>query len=560
MMKAIRSIPKVSVKSVLVDVTHSPLAFANIMAVTIRIFVCFVLFWITFCILPSSTAGVGSTDQSSGACASQPCENDGNCIEVNAAFICVCPDGFNGLRCENNVSRPKSEADACTSNPCNAGICVSSGPDRYTCMCTAGWEGENCERDVDECRISNANCETDLTCVNTEGSYTCENLTCKDNPCRNGGLCHQPIGSYPRCLCSEGFTGLHCDMEIIATTSPEPDVGICDREPCQNQGECTPSTSSPSGFTCRCFSGFSGALCDVPLHVVCLYDEVTYHEADVRYVDCNECHCQKGSWFCTKKFCGTIHGSFHFINNYDLIEEDAEEFQRLLREDLINVFSIPQEMLDDIEYPGRYNSVSLQAQNDVKKISADIESMLSTANYSFTFQGEELIVDPDSVFFEMEQSRAPSSTDPNMIAPAWDLDTLYVIIIVISIGIVVLFVVLLCLARVCVKRHKAKTKAKQYQQGENGEAHNLNNSRQITTIPNHLYAVIDNSENYQDVDDVSISMEDSSAYHTYEKPSTNGSNLAMQPTLEYKELEPYRDHEEETCCQLERDILENTEL
>lgn len=66
------------------------------------------------------------------------------------------------------------EADACTSNPCNAGICVSSGPDRYTCMCTAGWEGENCERDVDECRISNANCETDLTCVNTEGSYTCE--------------------------------------------------------------------------------------------------------------------------------------------------------------------------------------------------------------------------------------------------------------------------------------------------------------------------------------------------------------------------------------------------
>lgn len=47
-------------------------------------------------------------DQSSGACASQPCENDGNCIEVNAAFICVCPDGFNGLRCENNVSRPKS--------------------------------------------------------------------------------------------------------------------------------------------------------------------------------------------------------------------------------------------------------------------------------------------------------------------------------------------------------------------------------------------------------------------------------------------------------------------
>lgn len=59
------------------------------------------------------------------------------------------------------------------------------------------------------------------------------------------------------------------------------------------------------------------------------------------------------------------------------------------------------------------------------------------------------MVDPDSVFFEMEQSQAPS-TDPNMIAPAWDLDTLYVIIIIISIGIVVLFVVLLCLARVCV--------------------------------------------------------------------------------------------------------------
>lgn len=74
--------------------------------------------------------------------------------------------------------------------------------------------------------------------------------------------------------------------------------------------------------------------------------------------------------------------------------------------------------------------------------------------------------------------------------------------------------------------------------------------------------MIDNSlDGYDEEEGVSVNMGNgTSQFHTYEKPRANGdSMLANQTTMEYKELEPYRD-QEDNCCQLERDILQSQEL
>ena len=51
-------------------------------------------------------------------CASGPCLNSGNCINLLNSFSCQCFTGFEGVFCEIN----KNE---CISNPCqNGGECV----------------------------------------------------------------------------------------------------------------------------------------------------------------------------------------------------------------------------------------------------------------------------------------------------------------------------------------------------------------------------------------------------------------------------------------------------
>ena len=61
-------------------------------------------------------------------------------IHCNAYFVhsCVCPKGFEGRNCEVNV-------DDCASNPCyNNGTCIDlvSG---YECVCAKQYSGAHCE-------------------------------------------------------------------------------------------------------------------------------------------------------------------------------------------------------------------------------------------------------------------------------------------------------------------------------------------------------------------------------------------------------------------------------
>ena len=64
----------------------------------------------------------------------------------------------------------------CASNPCeNEGMCVESEDGQgVSCLCSGtGFEGALCNEDIDECEADIATCTPNSTCTNTEGGYDC---------------------------------------------------------------------------------------------------------------------------------------------------------------------------------------------------------------------------------------------------------------------------------------------------------------------------------------------------------------------------------------------------
>ncbi|XP_072028404.1 tenascin-like [Amphiura filiformis] len=76
-------------------------------------------------------------------CTPSPCLNGGVCVNGANTFICQCPTGFTGTRCETNI-------DDCVPNQClNGGVCVD-GINMFTCQCPQGFSGTLCEIGKDQ--------------------------------------------------------------------------------------------------------------------------------------------------------------------------------------------------------------------------------------------------------------------------------------------------------------------------------------------------------------------------------------------------------------------------
>ena len=70
-------------------------------------------------------------------CFDGACFQNGTCRDLVGTFICDCPPGFVGQRCEGDINE-------CLDDPCNPNgtlDCMQKSND-YECVCKLGYEGK----------------------------------------------------------------------------------------------------------------------------------------------------------------------------------------------------------------------------------------------------------------------------------------------------------------------------------------------------------------------------------------------------------------------------------
>ncbi|XP_067868625.1 protein crumbs homolog 1-like isoform X1 [Heterodontus francisci] len=193
------------------------------------------------------------------ACYFNLCMNNGTCKTTPGSlqYNCTCLPGFAGTQCSLNINE-------CESNPCQ-GVhidCIDR-VNGYSCLCSPGYAGENCTTEINECLINS--CKNNGTCLDGIGNYTCDCQPgytgvncetdiddCASNPCLNGALCIQGINEY-KCFCVPGYQGPNCEI----------DINECASRPCRNGATCIHDVDR---YLCVCLLGYKGLNCEVEIN------------------------------------------------------------------------------------------------------------------------------------------------------------------------------------------------------------------------------------------------------------------------------------------------------
>ncbi|RWS23335.1 cubilin-like protein, partial [Leptotrombidium deliense] len=253
------------------------------------------------------------------------CQNGAKCINVPGSYRCECNAEWKGIHCtdKHDDCDGASNNELCGHGTCVNVARRVSGQPNYRCACDQGWktDGVNpaCNVDVDECSLSKPPCSVNppVDCFNFPGSFSCGNCPfgftgngiactdineclidnggCSQSPrvqctntygsricgpcppafigdgvtCTFSGLCTQNNGgcnAHAKCVenggdvsceCPDGYTGTGIGPNGCNVVSNS----ICSSNPCIF-GTCI-GNAMKTGFTCRCFKGWSGDLCTV---------------------------------------------------------------------------------------------------------------------------------------------------------------------------------------------------------------------------------------------------------------------------------------------------------
>nr|XP_023016002.1 sushi, von Willebrand factor type A, EGF and pentraxin domain-containing protein 1-like [Leptinotarsa decemlineata] len=102
------------------------------------------------------------------SCSENLCENNGTCVDEHDSFRCECIGGFIGKRC--NLL-------PCDYRPCGLNsICVNKNEGNvtkasYSCVCPEGFSGDTCAEQINHC--AGSPCTNGGTCVSHTTNYSC---------------------------------------------------------------------------------------------------------------------------------------------------------------------------------------------------------------------------------------------------------------------------------------------------------------------------------------------------------------------------------------------------
>lgn len=226
-------------------------------------------------------------------CDPDPCENGGICSDGFGSYLCTCPSGFEGDRCEINITSEPS-ADPSSSPSKEPSLVPSLAPSLSptgspevspsaspsTPIPTASPKESPSARPSGSPEASPSSAPT-----NSPSQFN----DCASDPCVNGGACVEfPGQGMFNCSCPLGYTGARC----------ETNVNDCADNPCQN-GNCTDGINS---YMCQCDIGWEGDNCDENI------DDCVDHNGSPKCL--NNATCADGidsfACTCTEDFSGDL--------------------------------------------------------------------------------------------------------------------------------------------------------------------------------------------------------------------------------------------------------------
>lgn len=128
-------------------------------------------------------------DEDFNECESNPCLNNGTCLDAANGYFCSCLLGYSGIHCEIDVAVCNTTNET---RCANGGICLEGPGDTFSCNCRPGMFYKHCNK----CKFgfflgwSHFLCETEID-------------ECLSAPCRNGGVCIDLLADYS-CACLFG--------------------------------------------------------------------------------------------------------------------------------------------------------------------------------------------------------------------------------------------------------------------------------------------------------------------------------------------------------------------
>lgn len=203
----------------------------------------------------------------------------GSCAIKPNEYICECPAGFDGARCQHQF-------DECARKPCkNGATCTDTHDDpsislaSYRCTCAPGFANGKCNYNfiseyTKECNVLES--PVSAKCVDKAGWRDKNGNTCAkwggsssgNLPCSLASVMGGSNGltAADACCACRQKPSVNSTNTTLLTGNCDIDVDECKSNPCKNGAICTESsvdaTISPNSYRCSCAPGYANGVCN----------------------------------------------------------------------------------------------------------------------------------------------------------------------------------------------------------------------------------------------------------------------------------------------------------
>ncbi|XP_041469760.1 fibropellin-1-like [Lytechinus variegatus] len=331
-------------------------------------------------------------------------------------YICTCHQGYTGIICQyltldgespttttsaipSITTVQSSESKSCQSNPClNNGTCIDV-VNIYFCICPTFFVGTTCATDVRDCSFGDQSFKDGESRKEGCGECVCDNSEwdCTSNVCEcyaDGNVYNNNETWYEdcnTCACQNGITlctNIDCSRVCLHDDQLY-DVGA------QRDDRCS---------TCLCqFGRWYCAPLDDCVDNTCMYGITPYEEGSIRPQHCNLCTCFQNDWQCTTSNCDIYPAISQATIELDkgIPQGKENEFIDTFRNGMVQTFTLGNSQIQNIEM-SPYNGTGMNLEftivkNSSEEISVDvikdaIENKVENGDLEVTFEGQTYIV------------------------------------------------------------------------------------------------------------------------------------------------------------------------